>query len=314
MTGSSFVSRTIDVQARAKDSPRERKSRSTASDPIHLVRARLLSVGFPQRQPQRNGAAAGNNDLRGDSMRMTRLFVAALGLLALAGQATAASVSKTQREAVVFVANLAQGSGLEAAFYNFVQFSAAQIAQTALGPLYDHVKVVQGNNATLANLHAALKGEADRGGAKAVDLIFVTHGLTDKVLFSDGKKPMSTVSAEIVSHLNATERGKLRIVFSTACFGATHRSAWISAGFKTASGSTGIYSDSATSYPAFLAAWIIEAKFSDAVAAANNVDPLRVSDNAARVWFNSQGKPDKANLVNSTRVISGNGALKINTM
>ena len=32
------------------------------------------------------------------------------------------------------------------------------------------------------------------------------------------------------------------------------------------------------------------------------------------IGLNSQGKPDKANLVNSTRVISGNGALKIGTM
>jgi hypothetical protein len=247
-------------------------------------------------------------------MHMKRLLAAALGLLALGNHAEAASVSKTQRGAVVFVANLAQGSDFEVAFYNFVQFAAAQIAQTALGPLYNHVRVVQGNNATLANLHVALKAEADRSGAKAVDLIFVTHGLSNKVLFSDGKKSMTTVTADIVSHLNPTERAKLRIVFSTACFGATHRTAWLNSGFKAASGSTGIYSDSATSYPAFLAAWIIEAKFSDAVAAANAADPLRISDNAARVWFNSQGKPDFANQVNSNRVVSGNGALKIGTM
>jgi hypothetical protein len=247
-------------------------------------------------------------------MRVKSLLVAALGLFALGSQADAASVSKTQREAVIFVANLAHGSGLESGFFNLVQFSAVTIAQTALGPLYNHVRVVQGNDATLANLHAALKAEANRSGAKAVDLIFVTHGLDKGVLFSDGKTPMSDVTAAIVSNLNATQRGKLRVVFSTACFGATHRSGWLSAGFKAASGSTGIYADSASSYPAFLAAWIIEAKFSDAVAAANAADPLRLSDNAARVWFNSQGKPEKANLVNSNRVVSGSGALKIGTM
>src|SRR5437773_6751840 len=112
---------------------------------------------------------------------------------------------------------------------------------------------------------------------------------------------MTTITADISSHLTPTKRAKLRIVSSTARFGATHRTAWLNSGFKAASGSTGIYSDSATSYPAFLAAWIIEAKFSDAVAAANAADPLRISDNAARVWFNSQGKPDFANQVNSNR-------------
>jgi len=247
-------------------------------------------------------------------MRIKRLLVVLAGLIAFAASANATSISKTQRGAVIFVANLAHGSTLEQGFFNTVQFAAVTIAQGSLGPLYNHVTTVQGSNATLPHLRAALKAEADRSGVKAVDLIFVTHGLDKGVLFSDGKTPMSDVSADIISHLNATERGKLRIVFSTACFGATHRSEWLNAGFKAASGSTGIYADSATSYPAFLASWIIEAKFSDAVAAANNVDPLRLSDNAARLWFNSQGKPEKANLVNSTRVTSGNGALKIGTM
>src|SRR5262245_36513641 len=113
-------------------------------------------------------------------MRMKRVLAAAIGLLALAGQASGASISKSQRGVVVFVANLAQGSDFEVAFYNFVQFAAAQVAQTALGPLYEHVRVVKGNSATLANLHVALKAEADRSGAKAVDLIFVTHGLSNK--------------------------------------------------------------------------------------------------------------------------------------
>jgi hypothetical protein len=247
-------------------------------------------------------------------MRVVRLLVATLALFAFAGLADAASVSKSQRGAVIFVANLAHGSTLEQGFFNSVQFAAVTIAQASLGPLYGHVTTVQGNSATLAQLHAALKAEANRSGVKAVDLIFVTHGLSEKVLFSDGKTPMTTVSAEIVGHLNATQRGKLRIVFSTACFGATHRSAWLSAGFKAASGSTGIYADSATSYPAFLGAWIIGTKFLDSVNVANNADPLRLSDNAARLWFNSQGKPDKANLVNSTRSVSATGTLKIDTM
>lgn len=247
-------------------------------------------------------------------MRTKQLLLAVAGLFALMAPVNAASVSKSQRNAVVFVANLSQGSALEQAFYTVVQFAAVSIAQTALSPQYNHVKVVHGDDATLSHLSSALEGEADRSGSKAVDLIFVTHGLTDRVLFSNGKKSMSTVRDYILSHLEGTQRGKLRIVFSTACIGASHRGEWRDAGFKAVSGSTGIYADSATSYPAFLGAWVVGAKFSDAVAAANNADPLRTSDNAARLWFNSQGKPEKANQVDSHRVISGNGDLKIGTM
>jgi hypothetical protein len=247
-------------------------------------------------------------------MKTVRLLLCVIAGMAVASFANAASISKSQRNAVIFVANLAQGSSLEQAFYNVVQFAAATIAQGSLGPTYNHVTTIQGNNATLAQLYAALKAEANRSGSKAVDLIFVTHGLSNEVLFSDGKKSMTTVSSAITENLDSTQRSKLRIVFSTACFGASHRTAWTNAGFKTVSGSAGIYADSATSYPAFLGSWVIGTKFSDAVAVANAADPLRVSDNAAKAWFNSKNKPDLANQVNSVRSVRGTGTLTINLM
>jgi len=247
-------------------------------------------------------------------MRTVRLIAAMAVLLAFAGLANAASVSKSQRNAVIFVANLAQGSNLEQAFYNTVQFAAVTIAQGSLGPNYNHVTTLQGSNATLAKLHAALKAEATRSGSRAVDLIFVTHGLSNEVLFSDGKKSMATVRSAIVNNLTSSQRAKLRMVFSTACFGRSHRAEWTAAGFKTASGSEGVYADSAVSYPVFLGAWVVGTAFINAVTLANNADPLRVSDNAAKLWFNSQGKPDIAAQVNSIRSVRGTSSLTINTM
>lgn len=241
-----------------------------------------------------------------------RLILCVVAGLSFGSFANAASVSKSQRNAVIFVANLAQGTSLEQAFYNLVQFAAVTIAQGSLGPAYNHVTTIQGGSATLAQLHAALKSEANRSGSQAVDLIFVTHGLSNEVLFSDGKKSMTTVSSAIVDSLNDSQRAKLRMVFSTACFGASHRTAWLNAGFKTASGSAGIYADSATSYPAFFGAWVVGTRFSDAVGVANAADPLRVSDNAAKAWFNSQNKADLATQVNSVRSVKGTAALTIN--
>ena len=55
--------------------------------------------------------------------------------------------------------------------------------------------------------------------------------------------------------LTLADRAKLRMVFSTACFGASHRMAWREAGFKTVSGSREIYADSASSYLPFLSSW-----------------------------------------------------------
>jgi hypothetical protein len=237
------------------------------------------------------------------------LFIFAAGL-----KSEAASVSKQQREAIIFITNLSQGNNLERSFYDVVEFAAGALGQASLLPNYQKVTTIQGSGATLAALRNALKTAANKSTIRAVDLIFVTHGLSGEVLFADGRKTMDQVKAAIIDNLTAAQRGKLRMIFSTACFGSSHRTKWRDSGFRTASGSQGIYADSALSYPAFLGSWVIGTNFSTAVGVANAADPFRVSDNAAKAWFNSKGRQDLANQVNSNRVISGTGSLTINTM
>ena len=216
------------------------------------------------------------------------------------------SIGRSQREAVVFVANLKQGDAIQQAFYGFVEFGAAGIGTTMLSPVYNRVTTIQGAAATLPALKNALKAAAARSGIARVDLVFATHGLSGQVLLSDGFHTMTQVRDTINAGLTATERSRLRMVFSTACFGSTHLSNWIGAGFDVASGSKLIYADSVTSYPAFLGAWVAGSSFSGAVNAANLADPAHVSDGAAKLLL---GRTD----VDSTRVISGNGALNINS-
>mgnify|MGYP001000903404 CR=1 FL=1 len=50
------------------------------------------------------------------------LVVSTLGFAAHAHATT--TISKSQREALVFIANLSQGSPAQQAFYDFVEFSA----------------------------------------------------------------------------------------------------------------------------------------------------------------------------------------------
>lgn len=165
-----------------------------------------------------------------------------------------------------------------------------------------------------AGLRQALKTSTSRNSVRAVDLIFVTHGLSSEMLFADGRKTANRVRDEIVNNLTSTERSKLRMVFSTACFGTTHRTAWRNAGFRTVSGAAGIYADSALSYPAFLGAWIAGQSFSSAVGIANGIDPLRINDNAAKAWFDSKNRRDLSRQVNSVRMVSGSGSLKIDNI
>lgn len=231
------------------------------------------------------------------------------------GPAPTVAVSKEQRDAVVFLANLAPIEQPAKAFYEFVAFSA-EGAVTVLTPVYRRVHLVKGRSATLAALVSTLNAAASDPSVKAVDLIFVTHGLSDKVVFSpDARVSMYVVRQAILSGLSSADRAKLRAVFSTACYGASHRGDWTGAGFNVVSGSRKIYADSALSYGAFLAAWASGQSFASAIGIANGSDPLDAQDQAATPVLRQFGfSEEEAKDVDSFRVISGTGALTINMM
>lgn len=248
-------------------------------------------------------------------MRGRRLTVAAvLAVIVLGGLGTSAaqaSVSRSHRDAVVFVSDLSAGfSGAEVTFYQAVEHAAYLAAVTILSPVYAHVYQVEGAQATLVALRNALNAATGTSSTTAVDLIFVTHGLNNNVVFAGNTSvPISTVRNDLTSHLSIAQRQKLRVVFSTACFGATHRTGWIQAGFKTASGALGVYSDSASSYVPFLTAWALGQSFGSAVNIANLADVFHVWDNLANATF--LANTPFAGQANSTRVISGNSGLTI---
>jgi hypothetical protein len=247
--------------------------------------------------------------------KLTSLSLVVLASLGL-GTAPRAEVTiaKSQREALVFIADLSQGDAAQRAFYDFVEFGAEALAHINLDPNYGAVTYVKGAATTRARLSDELDRITNRSTVKAVDLIFVTHGLDSKVLFANGKVSMTTVRNDILSKLTINQRKKLRAVFSTACFGSSHRTAWLQSGFKVASGSRKIYADSAVSYAPFLVAWANGATFSQAVALANAADVGNAMDVAAMTMYLLMGRPDLAAQVDSHRLVSGLGGLRINKM
>jgi hypothetical protein len=226
--------------------------------------------------------------------------------------AQASTIDKAHRDLLLFLSNLAPSQQPQKAFYELVAFSAEGLA-LPLGAAYRKMHVVKGSAATRQALSATLDTIASTSVVTAVDLIFVTHGLSDQVVFSDTAATMKVVRDDIKAKLSVADRAKLRCVFSTACYGASHTDEWREAGFKAATGSRRIYADSATSYPVLLSMWGAGHKFNDAVAAANNVDPLRFSDNAAKQLLKQWNYPSWED-VDSVRVVSGNGTLTINAM
>ena len=222
-------------------------------------------------------------------------------------------VGKADRELVQIIALSKDYQGGEKTLYQFIETATEGLTSTVLGGSYRKVTFVKGPAATLDGFVKALRTATGQAATKAVDVLFTTHGSSDRLHFYEGSYKEDKVLAALTTGLSATARRKLRILFSTACFGKTHLDTWIAAGFNEASGSVGVYADSAVSYLPFLHAWAQELTFAAAVQAANDADPLNLADGAARLFYLSNANPDGATRVNSDRVRSGSGGTRIYT-
>lgn len=197
------------------------------------------------------------------------------------------------------------------ALYKAIEAGAELSPNVEIKNYYGAFKVVKNPNATLANLCAELGHLTST--CDAIDLIFVTHGADQTVVFdgpgggATAAHAIADVRAAIEAAIPASRRKRLRMVFSTACFGKTHLSAWIGAGFKVASGSRGIYADSAVSYGDFLRAWRDGRSFKSAI----DVTNAKTAERALWDGIAKAGYPGK--VVDSWRDIAGDGKVTICT-
>lgn len=218
-------------------------------------------------------------------------------------------VSKARRELVQVILISQDLVGAERALYEFIETAAETLTRSLLGSSYNKLTFLKSQSATLAGFTNALSAAA-RSGVDAVDVIFTTHGNTGRMVFADATRPESQVREALLA-LPAAKRNKFRTVFSTACFGETHLDTWIGAGFNEASGSQGIYADSAVSYAPFLTAWAAEKTFAEAVDAANAADVGNLNDNAIRAYYTARNRLALASQIDSDRKRSGAGWTRI---
>jgi hypothetical protein len=238
-------------------------------------------------------------------------LVAALAASAPAGAAT--TVTKSQRELVIVSPDLSQGSAVERALYDVIEWGGIGLGVGTLGVRYNVVHLLKDDAATRLGFVNILRQTTAKTGIRAVDVLFISHGLSGQVLFSNGAFTVTSVRDRILTDLTATQRAKLRMLFSTACFGSSHRSAWREAGFRTVSGSRGVYADSAATYQPFLTAWSAGLGFGPAVTAANVAGATSTWDGTAAGWLLIQGST-RWDEVDSYRLTSGSTGLTIGTM
>ena len=207
-------------------------------------------------------------------------------------------VEATNRSArdLVVVVNLTESGRSDLKWlYKFMDASALSLAQLTLGTQYRQIHALVGQDATSGNFVSTLRETSEDRALEAIDVFLHLHGNADGVRFADDHIAAAQLGDQLAV---LPERRKLRVLYSSACYGASHAPRLVQDGFAVASGAIATNANSAFEYPYFLAAWAGGYTFGEAIELGN--DPLqnRILDAAAE-W---QGFTD----VNSTKIIVGN--------
>ena len=118
--------------------------------------------------------------------------------------------------------------------------------------------------------------------------------------FKDGDKRVNRI-ADDLSQLGLKK--KLRVLYSTACYGKTHNDSFLRGGFRVASGAVGVNANAAVEYPLFIANWLADKRFKSAIQA--TLPALTaLQDRIARIKF-----PE----TNSVKAIDGRPYTRIST-
>lgn len=235
--------------------------------------------------------------------KLIGLVTAAFIVTAISGAKPAQAAIERQNRVLLVTANLTTfGQPRLQWLYQFLDASAVSMAQLMMLPHYRSVYVLSGANATstkwVDNL-ATLAGKAEN---KAVDSFIHLHGAPGTLYFANGAKSSASLKSSILAK-NIGNR--LRLLYSTACFGASHAQDLVNAGFNAASGSRGVNANSSFEYPMIMTQLGLGNTFAQAINAGNDAGMRALHDGLAR----TQGFTG----VDSFKIIKGNTAIRLSS-
>lgn len=173
-----------------------------------------------------------------------------------------------------------------------------------LGLRYGRRVRLCGRAASQGAFLAAVQALAARDDVAAVDVIVNLHGLPGGLVFADGL----AATAALAPALRAAGRGKLRLAYSSACYGESHGLDLIAAGFAAAVGARRVNTTGATEFGLFVLLWGLGAPVARALSAADHPALRRPTDAAARVLLRALGERGE---VDSRKVVAGDRAVRI---
>jgi hypothetical protein len=208
-------------------------------------------------------------------------------------------LTKDER-ALLVVANLTTyGDPRFQWLYQWLDGNAIQVAKLLLEPNYRLIATLTGPEATKANFVDRIVALAQDAQNKVLDVFIHLHGLPGELYFVEGPVKSVDLGAEIKS----ANLLPLRLLYSTACYGASHAPDFIKAGFRVASGAIATCANGPYDYPAQLLTWRKGETYRQAVKAGNHPVFLMTHDAIARAF----GFDD----VNSEKLIEGKKLTRI---
>lgn len=184
---------------------------------------------------------------------------------------------------------------------------------------YHEIHTLRDGDATLTRFRQVARQLAMRSDIHAIDVFMVLHGSPGALSWKDGIVHMDDMLAYMTEVHNVAEqvivshmKKKFRLLYNTACFGATHRADFLRMGFDATDGAIGVNANSEVEYPSFLPLWTSGlVSFAEALAPTNNDAALAAADGplvATGMLMNNFLKK-----VNSRKLLSGETNVHITT-
>lgn len=207
---------------------------------------------------------------------------------------------RTNERALLVYSEFTNTSDENMALYTFVEKSGVALA-LGLSLHYRKIKTISGKNASSRDFVNALAELGREPKNQVIDVLVHMHGNPNTMYFND------TVSSDALREDIAKLKigRKLRMFYTTACYGATHAQDMVQAGFTCGAGAIGVNANSASEYPEFLARWVAQDSFVDCISRSYNALATNLAENQAK----KMGFDD----VDSTKRTYGNGHINILT-
>jgi hypothetical protein len=212
-------------------------------------------------------------------------------------------ISKSQRALIVLSNLIVPGDPAFNHLYCFMDYAGISIAQTLLSVEYQSFIVLKDNQTTVQNFLSAINTLTNSNIIKVVDVIMNMHGRDGGIIFGNDDTDISAISDQV----RTAGRGKLRMLYSTACYGSSHNQYWINAGFRVSAGAKKVNGNAIVEYPTVLSAWKIGSNLNTCISTGELPVTREPMDRAAK-FINPNWD------VNSDKDILGNGNITISTL